>query len=120
LEAVELRQDDLTDEDPLVGAESPPLGEAVPVDLEVAGEEAVDTDAGPRPGQQDAVPVDDAGIAQAQRCHGTEEEASVRRIIGLGEVRVKKPRGQAQLLQAGSEAQVVPDIVRDVPAPEKG
>jgi hypothetical protein len=52
--------------------------------------------------------------------HGGDEEPTVCRVIGLGEVRVQQPRRQAKLLEPGAETKVVADIVGNVAATEEG
>jgi hypothetical protein len=120
LEALEVGDNDLSDEVPLIAAESAALGQAAAVDVEGRGEEAIHPDLGPRTREQEAVPMDDPRVFKAQTLHGGDEEPTVSRVIGLGEVRVQQPSRQAKLLEPGAETKVVADIVRDVAATEEG
>jgi hypothetical protein len=73
LEALEVGDNDLSDEVPLIATESTALGQAAAVDGEVLGEEAVDPDTSPRTREQKTVPMDDASVFEAQARHGGDE-----------------------------------------------
>jgi hypothetical protein len=89
LKTGELRDDDFTDEIPLVGAESTALWNAAVVDAEGGGEETVDSDLGGSAIEENTVPVYDACVAEAHGTHGVDEQRPADRVIRLGKVRVE-------------------------------
>jgi hypothetical protein len=103
-----------------LAAESSTLGDADVGDVERRGEETVEVDLRCSSREQDAGPVYDAVFSKAHVLQGAEEEGSVDRVIGLGEVRVKEPGREAELKQAGAEAEMISDVGGDVATPKEG
>lgn len=94
------------------------MGEAVGGG-EIGGEEAIDTDFGLAAGHEDFQPTNDADGGEAQPRGDHSEPGAVDSVVGFRKVGVEKPCREAEFTKACCNAEVVPDVVGDIPAREE-
>jgi hypothetical protein len=118
LQSVEVADQRLQRDDPLLAAEAAPLEEAA-LHRESQRECSIEPHAAGAAIEEDAAPSHCPRLPEAHSHHRGAQPGAGDRVIGLAHVDEEQPAGDAQLSDARREVEMETHVVADVPAPQK-